>query len=205
MHAWYVDADLVVVEKPAGLLSVPGRGEAGRDCLAARVTAEWPDALVVHRLDMATSGLMLFARGASAQREISQAFATRRIGKRYTAVAHGLPAGDAGEVDAPLAANWPNRPRQRIDHAAGRPSLTRWRVLARDAAARHCRLDLEPVSGRSHQLRVHLSSIGHPIVGDALYGDDTLPASRLLLHATELIFVHPRHGTTLNLSSPPPF
>jgi tRNA pseudouridine32 synthase/23S rRNA pseudouridine746 synthase len=205
VKVWYADDDLVVVDKPPGLLAVPGRGEAGRACLAAHVAAEWPDALIVHRLDMATSGLMLFARGAEAQRRLSRAFAERRVGKVYTAVAHGLPADDAGEVNAPLAADWPNRPRQQIDPLRGRAALTRWRVLARDSEARRCRLALEPVTGRSHQLRVHLGAIGHPIVGDALYGDDAGREPRSLLHATRLAFAHPRHGTEIVLTSPPPF
>ncbi len=164
----HLDAHLIAVDKPAGLLAVPGRTEP--DCLAARVQAVWPDALVVHRLDMVTSGLMLFARGATAQRRLGDAFAQRRVHKRYVAIACGLPDADAGEIDLPLAADWPRRPLQRVDHEHGRQSLTRWRVLARDTAGSRTRVLLEPVSGRSHQLRVHLQAIGHPIVGDALYG-----------------------------------
>lgn len=204
-HVWHVDDDLIVVDKPAGLLAVPGRGEAGRDCLSARVAARWPDALVVHRLDMATSGLMLFARGPAVQRQLNAAFAERRIGKRYLAVVHGIVAADAGEIDAALAADWPNRPRQRIDAQQGRPSLTRWRVLARDAETERSRLELEPVSGRAHQLRVHLRSIGHAIVGDALYGEDAAREPRLLLHAWRLALAHPRDGTRLDFASAVPF
>lgn len=204
-HVWHVDDDLIVVDKPAGLLAVPGRGEAGRDCLSARVAARWPDALVVHRLDMATSGLMLFARGPAVQRQLNAAFAERRIGKRYLAVVHGIVAADAGEIDAALAADWPNRPRQRIDAQQGRPSLTRWRVLARDADTERSRLELEPVSGRAHQLRVHLRSIGHAIVGDALYGEDAAREPRLLLHAWRLALAHPRDGTRLDFASAVPF
>lgn len=204
-HVWHVDDDLIVVDKPAGLLAVPGRGEAGRDCLSTRVAARWPDALVVHRLDMATSGLMLFARGPAVQRQLSAAFAERRIGKRYLAVVHGIVAADAGEIDAALAADWPNRPRQRIDAQQGRPSLTRWRVLARDADTERSRLELEPVSGRAHQLRVHLRSIGHAIVGDALYGEDAAREPRLLLHAWRLALAHPRDGRPLDFASAVPF
>lgn len=204
-HVWHVDDDLIVVDKPAGLLAVPGRGEAGRDCLSTRVAARWPDALVVHRLDMATSGLMLFARGPAVQRQLSAAFAERRIGKRYLAVVHGIVAADAGEIDVALAADWLNRPRQRIDAQQGRPSLTRWRVLARDADTERSRLELEPVSGRAHQLRVHLRSIGHAIVGDALYGEDAAREPRLLLHAWRLAFAHPRDGTPLDFASAVPF
>lgn len=197
----HLDAHLIAVDKPAGLLAVPGRTEP--DCLAARVQAVWPDALVVHRLDMVTSGLMLFARGATAQRRLGDAFAQRRVHKRYVAIACGLPDADAGEIDLPLAADWPRRPLQRVDHEHGRQSLTRWRVLARDTAGSRTRVLLEPVSGRSHQLRVHLQAIGHPIVGDALYGG--APAARLMLHAAELIVPHPADGRELELSSTPPF
>jgi len=197
----------VVVDKPAGLLAVPGRGEAGRDCLASFVQQSFPDALVVHRLDMATSGLMLFARGAIVQRALSMAFERREVGKRYVAVVGGLLEADAGRIDVPLAADWPNRPRQRVDAEGGKPSLTRWRVLARDVAARRTRLELEPVTGRSHQLRVHLAHIGHPIVGDALYAPPGLAAAspRLLLHACRLAFVHPSNGESLSFDSRPAF
>jgi tRNA pseudouridine32 synthase / 23S rRNA pseudouridine746 synthase len=210
---WHEDDDLIVVDKPAGLLAVPGRGEGKQDCLSARVAARWPDARVVHRLDMATSGLMLFARGAEAQRRLNAAFAERRVDKCYVAVVHGLVAGEAGEIDAPLAADWPNRPRQRIDKQQGRPALTRWRVLAREPAVQLTRLELEPVSGRAHQLRVHLCGLGHTIVGDTLYGhggdapsgNDGDTAQRLLLHASRLAFEHPRDQRACTFASPPPF
>lgn len=203
----FADETLLVVEKPAGLLAVPGRGEAGSDCLAARVAARFADALVVHRLDMATSGLMLFARGTAAQRALSTAFAGRRVFKRYLAVVAGLVDADAGTIDLPLAADWPNRPRQKVDRASGKPSLTHWRVLSRDAAAGQTRLELEPVTGRSHQLRVHLASLGHAIVGDALYATPEVAAQspRLLLHASQLSFEHPGDGRRLAFDSPAPF
>jgi tRNA pseudouridine32 synthase/23S rRNA pseudouridine746 synthase len=212
-RAWHEDDELIVADKPAGMLAVPGRGEGKQDCLSARVAARWPDARVVHRLDMATSGLMLFARGAEAQRRLNAAFAERRIDKRYVAVVHGLVAQEAGEIDAPLGADWPNRPRQRIDPEHGRPALTRWRVLGRETAMHRTRLELAPVSGRAHQLRVHLCSIGHTIVGDVLYGrdgeasaaGDVGAGSRLLLHASGLSFAHPRDGRPLAFASPPPF
>lgn len=205
MQVWHEDEDLVIVEKPPGRLSVPARGEGGHDCLAADVAAAWPDALVVHRLDQATSGLMLFARGAEMHRRLSRAFAERRIGKRYQAVVHGLVAGDAGEIDAPLAVDWPNRPRQQVDTSNGRPSLTRWRVLARDSATRRTRVELEPVTGRAHQLRVHMLSLGYAIVGDPLYGTDGAAERRMLLHACGLAFAHPRDGRALSIASPVPF
>lgn len=185
----YEDDTLLAVDKPAGLLSVPGRGEAHRDCVAARVQAEAPDALVVHRLDQATSGLMLFARGAAMQRALSIAFEARLVQKHYIAVVMGAVDGEAGAVDAPLVADWPNRPRQKVDRALGKPALTHWRVLSRDDLG--TRLELQPVTGRTHQLRVHLHSIGHPIVGDTLYAPQTPAGERMLLHATRIAFIHP--------------
>ena len=199
----FSDEALIVADKPAGLLAVPGRGEAGRDNLASRMQALHADALAVHRLDMATSGLMLFARGAEAHRRLSRAFAERQVAKRYTAVVEGLMLADAGEIDAPLAADWPNRPRQRVDEATGRPSLTRWQVLRREVDC--TRLALQPVTGRSHQLRVHLQYIGHPIRGDEFYAALPLKAPRLLLHATGLRFGHPYTGKPMDFESPPAF
>jgi tRNA pseudouridine32 synthase / 23S rRNA pseudouridine746 synthase len=202
-----VDDHLLVVDKPAGLLAVPGRGEAGRDCLASRVQRPFPDALVVHRLDMATSGLMLFGRGAAMQRALSIAFARREVGKRYVAVVDGIVDAAEGTIDAPLAADWPNRPRQQVDFERGKPSLTRWRRLAVDHERARTRLALEPVTGRSHQLRVHLASIGHAIVGDTLYAPPDVAAAvpRLLLHAERLELRHPANGQPLILVSEAPF
>jgi tRNA pseudouridine32 synthase/23S rRNA pseudouridine746 synthase len=199
----HADATVIVVDKPAGLLAVPGRGESGADNLTARVQVAFADALVVHRLDMATSGLMLFARGAAAQRRLSMAFERGEIAKEYVAVVEGRVAGDAGCIDVPLAADWPNRPRQRVDAIHGRPSLTHWQVLERCVA--DTRLLLRPRSGRTHQLRVHLQSIGHPIRGDALYGPPPLRAARLLLHASRLAFAHPASGRDSVFDSEPPF
>lgn len=195
----YRDDQLLVLDKPAGLLAVPGRGDAGRDNLASRVQALHPQALVVHRLDMGTSGLLLMALGAEMQRRLSSAFAERAVHKRYVAVVEGELADEAGEIAAPLAADWPNRPRQKVDPLAGKPSLTRWRVLARTAGC--TRLELEPVTGRTHQLRVHLQHIGHPIRGDALYAPQPLRADRLLLHASELALAHPLTAERLAFSS----
>lgn len=199
----YCDDALLAIDKPAGLLSVPGRGEHKRDCAALRVQALCADALVVHRLDEATSGVLLFACGAAMQRALSIAFAERRVDKRYLAIVQGDLAGDEGAIELPLAADWPNRPRQRVDAERGKPSLTHWRVLAREARTQTTRLQLEPVTGRSHQLRVHLAAIGHPIVGDALYGG--APAARLMLHAMSLSLPHPRDGSMLRIDSPLPF
>jgi tRNA pseudouridine32 synthase/23S rRNA pseudouridine746 synthase len=183
MRILHADERLIVVDKPAGLLSVPGRTEG--DCASARVQARFPDALVVHRLDQATSGLLLFARGPAAQRELSADFAGRRVDKVYIAIVAGRLDGE-GLVDLPLAADWPNRPRQQVDAVQGKPSQTRWRALG--AAGPHTRVWLAPVTGRSHQLRVHLAALGHPILGDALYAPPDIAAAspRLLLHAAEL-------------------
>jgi tRNA pseudouridine32 synthase/23S rRNA pseudouridine746 synthase len=203
----YVDDACIVVVKPAGLLSVPGRGEHLQDCVASRVQAQFEDALVVHRLDMATSGLMLFARGAAAQRALSRAFAQREVHKRYVAIVHGQMAQLEGEIDLPLMADWPNRPLQKVEAAQGKPSLTRYRVLGFDSAANTTRVALEPVTGRAHQLRVHLFAIGHPMLGDALYAPPAVRAlsSRLLLHAQALTFSHPASGTLQQLSCNVPF
>lgn len=201
----YIDDTLVVVNKPTGLPSVPGRAEGLQDCMASRVLAIAPDALVVHRLDMATSGLLVLARGKTPQRRLSQAFAQREVGKRYIAVVAGSVAQDAGEIDLPLITDWPNRPRQKVDFDTGKPSVTRYRVLERSAL--DTRLALEPITGRSHQLRVHLLALGHPILGDTLYAPPEVLArsARLLLHAQSLSLVHPVSGATMQFDSPAPF
>lgn len=200
----FIDDAIIVIHKPPGLLAVPGRQDA--DCAWSRVAATHPDARVVHRLDQATSGLMVLARGADMQRRLSMAFAARGVDKGYDAVVQGLVAGDDGRIDAPLAADWPRRPRQCIDLVRGKPARTRWQVRARDGGTGRTRLWLTPETGRTHQLRVHLASIGHPILGDALYGGETsLLAPRLLLHAARLAFDHPRHGAYCVFESPAPF
>lgn len=196
------DEVLLVANKPAGMLAVPGRGADKQDCLSARIQKKFPDALIVHRLDMATSGLIVFALGAAMQRKLSRLFHDRKVSKRYTAVAEGR-LDEAGEIELPLMADWPNRPKQKVDHNAGKHSLTRYRLLAYDAASNTSRVELEPVTGRTHQLRVHLAAISHPIVGDQLYAGRE--AERLMLHASMLSFVHPLTGETLELHSNPPF
>lgn len=203
----HADRWRVVVDKPSGLLSVPGRGEHKQDCAWARVAAEFPDALIVHRLDQSTSGLIVFARGEAIQRALSEAFAARLVDKRYQAVVAGLVERDAFEIDLPLIVDWPNRPRQMVDHERGKPSLTRVRVLDRDVAARTTRVELEPVTGRSHQLRVHLLAAGHPILGDALYAPPEVlaQAPRLLLHARDLNLPAVLDAPPLSLHSPPDF
>lgn len=200
----HVDEALVLVNKPAGLLSVPGRGDARADCMVTRVQREWPDALIVHRLDMATSGLLLLARGAEMQRRLSMAFAARDVHKRYEAVLQGVLGPDAGEVDLPLCTDWPRRPRQMVSFTHGKPSLTRYVVLARDAVAQRTRVALEPVTGRSHQLRVHMQALGHAIVGDPLYGAPGAD-TRMHLHASALSLVHPLSEVRIDWHSPPSF
>lgn len=203
----HVDAACIVVDKPAGLPSVPGRSEDLRDCVAARVQAVYADTLVVHRLDMATSGLLLFARGPHAQRLLNDSFAQRTVDKRYVAVVRGSVPAQAGDIDLPLLADWPNRPRQRVDMEHGKASLTRYAVLARDPQRHTTRVALTPLTGRSHQLRVHMQALGHPILGDALYApaDVAAQASRLLLHAQALAFTHPASGERVCFEAPAPF
>lgn len=201
----YCDDALLVVNKPAGLLSVPGRGEERQDCLAARVQAEYPEVLIVHRLDMATSGLLVLARGAEMHRRLSRLFRERGVEKRYVALVAGRLAPAAGQVELPLIADWPNRPRQKVDFEVGKPSLTHFRALAYDPAADTSRVELSPVTGRSHQLRVHMQSLGHPILGDELYGDAGSRAGRLMLHAARLAFEHPATGTVVEFACEPPF
>jgi tRNA pseudouridine32 synthase/23S rRNA pseudouridine746 synthase len=208
----FADEALLVFDKPAGLLAVPGRGDDKQDCLASRAQQQWPDALVVHRLDMATSGLIVMARNPPAQRALNLAFEKRQVHKQYEAVvdghldAPGTPDG-WGLVDLPLIVDWPNRPRSIVDHSLGRPARTRWRVLEHDPVAGTTRVLLEPVTGRSHQLRVHLQALGHPILGDLLYAppDTQAAAPRLLLHARKLALFHPATGQALQFDCPAPF
>ncbi|MEC5213086.1 tRNA pseudouridine32 synthase/23S rRNA pseudouridine746 synthase [Polaromonas sp. CG_9.5] len=208
----YADASLLVLNKPSGLLAVPGRGEDKQDCLSSRVQRLYPEALIVHRLDMATSGLMLMARGIAMQRALSSLFERREVHKRYLAVVDGClapaPTPDGwGLTDLPIVVDWPRRPLRIIDAVLGKPSQTRWRALAFDAATNSTRVELEPLTGRSHQLRVHLQALGHPILGDALYAPEAVQAKapRLLLHACALGFVHPVSGEALRLESPADF
>ena len=203
----YRDEHLVVVEKASGLLTVPGRGADKQDCLLHRVQHEDPGVLVVHRLDMGTSGLVLFARDAVTQGRLGGQFQHRRVAKRYVALVRHVPRQPDGEVELPLITDWPNRPRQKVDFVAGRAAHTRYRVVDQDAGGEWARVELLPTTGRSHQLRVHMAAIGHPILGDELYADpDTRDmADRLMLHAEALCFEHPVDGGRLELTSPTPF
>jgi tRNA pseudouridine32 synthase/23S rRNA pseudouridine746 synthase len=203
----YQDEALIVLNKPSGLLSVPGRGEDRHDSLAVRVQREFPQALVVHRLDMPTSGLMLMALGTEAQSVMGRLFQQRKVDKQYVAIVAGCPEPVQGEVNLPLITDWPNRPRQRVDYDMGKAALTRYTVLEHDEQANTSRVLLEPHTGRSHQLRVHMMEIGHPILGDELYAPPRWhdAAPRLLLHAERLAFSHPTSGEPLVIECPADF
>jgi tRNA pseudouridine32 synthase/23S rRNA pseudouridine746 synthase len=198
----FADDSLLVVNKPNGLLAVPGKGPDKQDCLVSRLQVDFPDALTVHRLDMSTSGMMVFARGGAMQRQLSRLFSERRIEKHYVALVAGTLNPGVGEISLPIAADWENRPLRRIDTVRGKYSLTRFRLLSH-IDGNSC-VELQPVTGRTHQLRLHMSAIGHPILGDALYGKVN-SAPRLMLHAFSLKLVHPFSGQSLNLICNPGF
>ena len=203
----YCDDVLLAVEKPSGLLSVPGRGENKQDCLISRARVAFPDALIVHRLDMETSGVMVLARNAVVHRQLSLLFQERAVQKRYVAVVNGVLAESVGQIDLPLICDWPNRPRQKVDHQQGKPSRTFYRGVGQGIDPHSTRVELVPETGRSHQLRVHMLSLGHPIVGDPLYADEQVQAksSRLMLHAEWLAFVHPVTTEPVQFISEVPF
>lgn len=203
----YQDPWLLVARKPTGLLSVPGRDPRNRDSVQTRLRADYPELRIVHRLDMDTSGLMLLARDAIAQAALNRQFAERKVSKAYIALVAGVMPAVAGEIDLPLICDWPNRPRQKVCHLHGKPALTRWSLLEGDRQRGHSRLRLTPVTGRSHQLRLHLAAIGHPILGCAFYADAPSRASapRLCLHAQRLGFVHPGRGQWIEFVDPAPF
>lgn len=202
----YQDDDFIVLNKPANLLSVPGRGPEKQDCLSARVQAEFPSALIVHRLDYDTSGIILMALNKPAQSNISKLFQEREIDKMYTATVYGHPKDDSGSVDLPMRCDYERRPLQIIDHEQGKQALTHWKVLQR-YDNNTSRIELKPHTGRSHQLRLHMYSLGYPILGDNLYGTTETHAmsDRLLLHATQLSFKHPNTGQFINIINPSAF
>jgi tRNA pseudouridine32 synthase/23S rRNA pseudouridine746 synthase len=203
----HIDADLLIVNKPSGLLSVPGRGPGMDDNLASRVQARYPEALTVHRLDMDTSGLLVMARNPEAHRALGRLFELRQVEKEYIAVVAGRVADSERSIALPLIADWPNRPRQMVDFVQGKPALTHLEVLSYDAGSDTTRVRLNPETGRSHQLRVHLQVIGHPILGDDLYAppEIMMRSPRLLLHAAMLAFSHPVRGEWLVVTSDPTF
>jgi tRNA pseudouridine32 synthase/23S rRNA pseudouridine746 synthase len=187
----FQDNDILVLDKPTGLLSVAGRLEIHKDSLQTRVQRVYPTASVVHRLDMSTSGIMLMALNKESHRNISRQFQDRKISKRYLARVYGKPSSETGSVDLPLIGDWLNRPKQKVDFEVGKPSLTNWKILSSDS--RTSLIELEPVTGRSHQLRVHMLSIGHPILGDKFYAHEEAfkLSKRLDLHAAYIKFSHP--------------
>lgn len=200
----HLDDDILVADKPSGLLSVPGRGEERADCLIARLRADFPEVRLVHRLDLDTSGVIVFGLTPQAQAHLGKQFEERRTRKRYVALVAGHPAEKQGRVDLPLTVDWPNRPRQMVDPVNGRPAQTDWRVLR--AEGENSRVALKPLTGRSHQLRVHMLALGHPILGDPLYAEG--PARdwpRLMLHAEELGLQHPMTGEAMSFRSKAPF
>ncbi|NOZ41580.1 MAG: RNA pseudouridine synthase, partial [Alphaproteobacteria bacterium] len=201
----YHDRDIVVLDKPAGLLSVPGRQDHMKDSLSARVQDRFPSATVVHRLDMDTSGIMVMALNKAAHRHISKQFEMRTTEKSYVAHLYGQLEADQGKIDLPLILDWPNRPRHIVDHASGKPALTRWKILVRGRG--YTRVAFYPVTGRTHQLRVHARAIGHPILGDRLYAPEPAltMAPRLLLHAALLTLTHPYSHDVISFTSIPDF
>ena len=203
----HADRSLLVVNKPHRLLSVPGRGEDKQDCLIRRVQEEFPDALIVHRLDFDTSGVIVLARGKDMHRRLSMLFQDRQVDKRYVALINGRLQPESGEVALPLIVDWPNRPLHKVDFEIGKPSLTRYRTLSYDEALDCTRVELVPETGRTHQLRVHMQALGHPILGDPLYAcpASKLKADRLLLHAEFLAFAHPITGKALSFHCAPDF
>lgn len=206
----YRDDDIIVVNKPSGLLTVPGKAAEHKDSLILRLQRSLPTARIVHRLDMATSGILLLALHKKAQGELGKQFEHRQVEKHYEARVLGQLTQQQGEVNLPLICDWPNRPKQMVDHERGKPSVTKFQVLAYEHGAAQpdiTRVELKPVTGRSHQLRVHMLALGHPILGDRLYGEPhaVRQASRLQLHAKHLSFRHPMSDEPLSFKSPAPF
>ena len=199
------DDDILLLAKPAGLLSVPGKPAAHKDCLELRAQSRFPFAKPVHRLDMSTSGLLLMGLSEQAHRYLSIGFERRLVEKTYIALLYGHMSEPEGQVDLPLTCDWPNRPRQKIDFETGRASKTNWRVVGVEGD--HTRVELTPITGRSHQLRVHMASMGHPILGDSFYAHQSASeaAPRLMLHAQDLSFLHPLDGERVSFSAPSPF
>ena len=204
----YQDEDMVVAHKPSGLLSVPGKALEHRDSLISRVNTVYPTATVVHRLDMATSGILVLALNKDSHRHISKQFELRLTQKRYFARVHGHIEEDSGEVDLPLICDWPNRPKQMVDFERGKKAITRFEVIERatdDAARRYTLVALYPITGRSHQLRVHMLALGHPILGDRLYAHDEALSMAPRLHAESLSLTHPTLEKWLHFKTPIPF
>ena len=205
IHILYEDEDLLLVRKPHLLLSVPGRHRLNKDCLITRLQKDYPSASIVHRLDLDTSGIMVIPLNKPTHAHISRQFQERKVDKSYHAIVYGRVQADHGEIDLPIATDWENRPLQVICHERGKAALTRYQVLERGSD--RTRLLLKPVTGRSHQLRIHLRELGHPILGCDMYAHEAAlqMAQRMLLHATVLAFEHPSNGTWLEGECPPDF
>ena len=199
------DHEVIFVDKPAGLLSVPGKGAQMADCLIERLRVAFPEILLVHRLDLDTSGVMVFARSPHAQRHLGLQFEKRQTRKTYVARVFGIVTERAGRIDLPIAVDWPNRPRQMVCHSTGRAAQTDW-ALIRHEEDNTSRLRLMPATGRCHQLRVHMQAMGHPILGDRLYAEGPARAyPRLMLHSQRLRLRHPDGGASLTITAPVPF
>jgi len=202
----FQDEHYIVLNKPANLLSVPGRGPDKQDCLSAQVQTHFPSALIVHRLDYDTSGLLMMALTKAAQSEAGKLFQSRAIDKTYIAIVAGVPEQTSGSIDLPMRCDIERRPLQIIDHEQGKSALTHWRLIE-SYPNQNSRIELSPHTGRSHQLRLHMKALGHPILGDNLYGTAKIHAMspRLLLHATHLEFIHPFTGENIELVCPADF
>ena len=203
LNVLHEDHEIVVVDKPAGLLSVPGKGEHLADCLLSRVQAAFPTALLIHRLDRDTSGVMVFAQTQAAQRHLGLQFEKRQTKKTYVARVHGEVTEKQGVIDLPLIVDWPNRPLQHVDLETGKQAITEWRRLRIEDGA--TRMRLMPRTGRSHQLRVHMKELGHPILGDPFYSKNASDYPRMMLHAEELRLRHPNGGRGMAFRSKAPF
>jgi tRNA pseudouridine32 synthase/23S rRNA pseudouridine746 synthase len=203
----FQDEDLLFVNKPSGLLSVPGRHPANQDCVLRRIEKDFSGARMVHRLDMDTSGIMVVALTLDVLRALNRQFEKRETLKEYQAVVYGIVENDSGFIELPLICDWPNRPRQMVDHDNGKYAYTKYKVILRDEKNHQTRVLLKPTTGRSHQLRVHLSAIGHPILGCEFYAHQKAfdQAERLLLHATTLQITHPTTNKPMSVTSPSPF
>ena len=201
----YIDEDVLVVNKPSGLLTVPGKELKHHDSLELRVKIEYPNSFLVHRLDMDTSGVIIFALSKSTQRSLNLQFEKRIVKKLYEARVFGTIKEDNGFIDLPLIVDWPNRPLQKIDAKEGKSALTHWQVLDREGDV--TRVALMPETGRTHQLRVHMMSLGHTILGDRFYGNvaEINLANELQLHAKDLMIIHPKNGKKITFKAPLPF
>ncbi|PZL86369.1 bifunctional tRNA pseudouridine(32) synthase/23S rRNA pseudouridine(746) synthase RluA [Pantoea sp. ARC270] len=206
LHILYQDAHIMVVNKPSGLLSVPGRLEEHKDSVMTRIQRDFPQAESVHRLDMATSGVMVVALTKAAERELKRQFREREPAKTYVACIWGHPENEEGVVDLPLICDWPNRPKQMVCFENGKAAQTEYQVLEY-RADNSARVSLKPITGRSHQLRVHMLALGHPILGDNFYAhpDARAMAPRLLLHAESLTITHPAFGNAMTFRQPADF